>query len=268
METITIPSPDLARMSTLDLAVREIETQATAYVCATALDFEAGGAAIARIRSLDGMFEDIYKPIKQAHDANKLVTLNQEKLKRVPLANAKLAISNRMLAWKAADDRRRNDERLQIEAAERKRAEDARLATALQMEARQKETGNAALQHDIEQLLDQPLDIAPSYAPPAAKAGSGVKVVGRMQVSITDTKAFLVSLGATLMAENLGPGDQIAKPTLTRYASRTLVGILDNPALHEKIADAFLPALRTLKTARGDAFNVPGVTAERKDGLG
>lgn len=251
-----IPEPDHEALSKLDAQVADIAALASAFTCANADDYQAGAVRVLQIRNLDKFFEDIYKPIKKAHDAAKAVTLDEERRKRAPLDEAKRAIGSQMLAWKAAEEQREKAARQIAQAAAKRQAEERVLAQAVEMAERGAASGNQTLQREAERLLDRPLQhVLPVSTRSVVPKVAGVKTVERLVVEITDLPALLMAVGVAV--------DQ-SQP----HPVRSLDGLLDNETTRTKLAEVFATILRPVAQFRGDAFHVPGVVARKKDGLG
>lgn len=262
-----IPQADSASLTQLEASVVSIRKQAEEFKCVTAQDYLSGDVAIGRIRKLDATFEAIYKPIKQAHDAAKKVVLDQERLKRTPLEEAKKIIGDKMVKWNEDQSRIAEARRKELEEREVKRAEEERLAMAEQLTEHAEATGNAALKEEAVAMLDQPLDLAPVNMPMFAPKTTHTKMVGRKDVTVTDMRAFLIELGLTLFIYDARctPGLRAA---LIQFSNRQLEGLIENADTVEKVAAAFKAPLKAIQQQRGTSMSIAGVSGGTKKGIG
>lgn len=260
---------DQAKLTKVEQAIAEIETQADAYLCDSPHDFEYGGMLVARVRQTDGILETLYKPVKQIMDAAKKGILDEEKKKRGPLERAKTLIGSKMLAWKTMVDQQARATAKALQDVEQARAQEAALTRAIEMETRAKATDNPALLKEAERVLERPVQMAPitvqSVAPKLTS--SGVKTVSRLSLEVTDIAQMLLAVAATELLSR--PICDIAVRTaLKPYVCRTADGLLDSAANKQKVADLFISLLRDVARMRGDAFAVPGMVAGKREGLG
>jgi hypothetical protein len=262
-----IPRVNEESLTRFQRMLGDIRTQATEYACVGLEDYQAGDRAVGRIRELSQMFVELFKKSKAAASKAHKDICAEEKSYLDPLEQAKRDIGARMLAWKATEDKRKADERRLLEAAELKRAEDARLAQAVALSEHAQRVGNEALKHEAVALLDQPLDIAPVQQSRTVPSGGFTKVVGRQIVEVTNLRILLAAIGATLISD-----DPDCDPDLRRllhpYYVRLTGDVCADPKRVEKLSDAVATWLRVEYQARGESFKVPGVKAYRKEGLG
>ena len=269
-EAALIPRVSTESMSRLDLAVHDIAAQASIYQCNSREDFVVGDTAIGRIRQLDKLFEGIFTPLKRFHDALKAKVLDEERAKRSPLDNAKRRIGAEMIVWESMEKKRAAELQHKLQEAERHRAEAVRLAQVIAMEDFAKQTGKVEFVKKAEALLDAPLDIAPTQlAPTTMFTGRATKSVNRLEVEITDLKALLITIGATLLSETsqLTSADPL-RARLQPYVNKCVVGLLDSEDNRARLSAALVTWARNEAKNRGEAFNVPGITASKKPGLG
>jgi vacuolar-type H+-ATPase subunit I/STV1 len=133
--------PDL--MEKVDPVVEE----ARALVVATKEDVETARSKGRIINALISEVEATFRPIKQAQDAAKKVTLEQEKKPLAPLQEAKSIVAGKITAWDQA-------ERKRIEEAQRKQAQEEERRRQLALEnARKKLDKLMAGMTDDKQML-------------------------------------------------------------------------------------------------------------------
>lgn len=284
-----IPQVNPMTITRLEAAVMEVDLIAREYQCQTQDDYALGDQVIARTRKLESFFTSVHKPLKDWWTAGLAKAREQEQARLGPLAAAKKSIGARMLAWKAAEDKRIADERKAQTEAERKAAEDRRLAQAEAIAARGRETHNPALEQAALDMLDKPLDIVPAQTRQAKPAGTVTKTVKRLtlvgqwawrlaagadgahvakmtdadweaakQIKGKDLEDLIICVGATLLAQREDVSEEL-RQGLKPYSSRCAEA-------------AALTANTTWITAearqRGEAFKLGGVQAVYREGLG
>ena len=269
-EASLIPRVSTESMSRLELAVQDIAAQAAAYQCNSREDFVVGDAAIGRIRQLDKVFDGVYTPLKRFHDAMKSKVLNEERAKRSPLDNAKRLVGAQMIVWEVAEKKRIAELQQKLQEEERRRAEAVRLAQAIALAEHAEQTSQPELAKQAEALLDAPLDIAPvRLAPTTMTTGRATKSVDRRKVEVTDLKALLIVIGATLLSESgeLVGADPL-RARLQPYVNKSVAGLLDAEENRARLSAALVTWARNEAKNRGEAFKVPGITVSKEPGLG
>lgn len=102
--------------------INPIVIDAQSLMVSTREDVEKARAMGKGINALISTVEATFRPIKQAQDAAKKVTLDQEKRHLAPLRQAKGIIADKITAWDEAERKRIEEEhRLAAQEAERKR---------------------------------------------------------------------------------------------------------------------------------------------------
>lgn len=285
----TVPRLSQVSIERLDNAVTEITSQAESFECKTDADYLAGDKAVQRIRSLDKLFENTYKPLKDWWAARQGEARADEQARRGPLETAKKLYGERMLAWKSERDKRATErKRLEDEQA-RQRAEELRLSEAAKKEEEGNRTGNQALKDEAVAMLDRPLDIVPTFLPPSTpKLGGGrggTKVVKQQvvvgvgsydklskdghrltdaewdtarEISGRDIEDLIICIGASLIVYDREAPEPV-KAYLKQFASR----MADPLAL-----SANTKWLTTQAIDRGEAFSLGGVKRVIKERLG
>ncbi len=109
--------------------VTPVVEEARALMVATKEDVELARTMGKGINALISEVEATFKPIKQAQDAAKKVTLDQEKKHLAPLQEAKGILAGKITAWDEAE-RRRIEEEERARAQEEERKRQAALAAA------------------------------------------------------------------------------------------------------------------------------------------
>jgi hypothetical protein len=263
----TVAQLNVQSLERLDAAVATYTKRSQEFECLTAQDYIEGGKAVVAIRSLDTLYGDFFTPIKRWWDARKQEVLDDEKKRRGPLATAKELFGTKLLAWKQAEEARQEKIRVAREAAELALAEEHRLQQAAELEARAKETGSAELMQRSLDIMDMPLDIAPTIVGRSVPKVDGFKTVARAQVVVTDLRLALQTIGATLLASDPACPEPL-RALLRPLACKSVDGLLDDPARVEKLSAPLATFFKDVAKVRGSAFVMPGVSAGKKQGIG
>lgn len=161
--TIDFPSPG---------AELVYETPAPgALVVQSPEEYTATAEHLKTIKAFQRRVTDWFRPLKnKAFDAHKALCTEELKLLR-PSQDDESRIKRALVAYDDEQARIRREERIRLEAAQRQRDEDERLAQAAALERQAAATGEAAYQEAAEQLLAQPLALTPvePFTPAAPK---------------------------------------------------------------------------------------------------
>lgn len=263
-----VPRVDKDKLSKIDQMSHDVLAIAEAYRCQAEPDFVRGGEYIASLRSIDGFYNAIYTPIKQAMDSAKAIVLGEEKGKRVPLALAKKAIEVQMIAWKAADDKAKKDAAAQEMELARARAQESALQEAVRLTERAEATGNTALAAEAERVLERPLQVTPVIMPRTPVLSGGVKVVSRLDLQVTHAGRALLAVAATMLYHDETTTLEEQRFLKPHYCSCARDLIPTGSPGHTKMQDLLISLFREEAKKRGTAFQVPGMSAGKKDGLG
>jgi hypothetical protein len=169
--------------------------------------------------------KEFFKPIKQAQDAAKRVTLDKEKSELKGPEEASKILGAKMAAWNSEQKRIRDEaERKAREAAE-KEAEEQRLREAEEAEA----AGDTEL---ADEILDQPIAPVAPQLPPEPEKLKGVSYRTTWSAEVVDMMSLI----------NYVAG----KPELAY------------------LLDANMPNLNRMAVSQKDSMQIPGVRAVPK----
>jgi len=161
--------------STLKLAAfMEVNSQDTyEMACEAIIDFKDS------IKTREAFF----KPAKQALDAAKKIILDWEKAAVGPLQRAIGIVEPKAIKWKHEEEEKSEKERRRLEAIERQKEEDHRVAEAARLE----KAGQAEL---AQQVLETPREVARVVVPPPVQKVMGLSPSKRWDFEIVDSSAI------------------------------------------------------------------------------
>jgi hypothetical protein len=297
-KAITPPQMNSTSLTRLDEAVDRIELASNEFVCASAEDYEIGAKTVGNIRKLTTMYENVFAPMKRWWTERLNEARGEETQRTGRLDTAKKTFERKMLTWKSAEDKRKAELQRQQNELEKKRAEERRLQQAEELAARGKETGNAKLEQAALDILDRPLDIAPTRVATTVPtlSGTGVHTVKRKTVVARrayarlaklaadqnrlmtdaewkeaaelkgeDLEDLIICVGATLLLERTDllpsePNATLIRAFLSKFASR---------CAHSNVFKGVDAAWVKREFAnRGDTFALGGIEVVLKEGLG
>ena len=230
MEASRVLTPEVQEVTTTALAVPD---QARAIVVTDNASYAAAAELLITIKGIRRKIEDTFKPIKQKMDAAKKEVLDQERAADAPLRQAEDYLKPQLAKWDAEQERIRREEERRLQDEARKREEEARLAAAIEAE-------QAGAKEEAEQILEQPVYVAPVVVPKATpKVAGGPVFQTRWFASVTDIKALCRAVADGKASTEYVMG--LEKDRLTGIVS--------------------CPALNKMATALKGTMNVPGVQA-------
>lgn len=173
----------LAYPNTDGLRTRILEwtDAANALEVCDAVSYKTGAALLKEIKAVLKEIGDTFdEPIKDAHIAHRAMIAAKKKHTE-PREVAEYIVKGKMVKWQRAETDRVEADRRVLEAAERKREEDRRLAAAERLEAQ----GRTA---EAEAVIDEPVVTAPIVMPPAAPKVAGISTRRVWKFRIVDVE--------------------------------------------------------------------------------
>lgn len=163
--------------------------QANAMTVVDAPTYEDAGAIIKGLAGLASKIEQHYKPtIDAAHASHKAAIKARDEFLK-PVQDARLSLSSKMSAWRAAEERKRQEAERQARADALKAEEERRLSAAIQAEER----GDKQL---AETIIAAPVVAQAVVVPTSVPKIGGVSVTTRWTYRIVDEalipRAFLM----------------------------------------------------------------------------
>lgn len=175
-------------METKEIMVKEagIVQEATTLEVGNAAQYERAGGILCDIKALGKEIAGTFDPIiAKAHETHK-EALASKKKHQDPLDKAERLIKTKMLAYAEAEREKAEAEKLRLEAIERKRIEDERLASA-------QEFSDVGLHEEAERFLDAPIVVKEAKVQAEPKVfGIGIKITYKAEVD--DFKALVKSV--------------------------------------------------------------------------
>lgn len=174
--TTALACPDTDGIRTLTL---DASDAADAMVVTNPIEYETAGIFLQHVKGILKQIAATFDgPIHDAHEAHRSIIAAKKK-HADPLTAAERIVKGKMLAWKRAETERLEAERRELEAAERAREEERRLAEA----ERLAEQGRAA---EADAVLEAPVTTPPVVMPPAAPKVAGVSTRHVWKFEIVD----------------------------------------------------------------------------------
>lgn len=223
-------TPEAEEVTTRALTIPE---QANAVKIVDAGSYVKAGELWNNIRELRKKVKDSFDPIiKKAHEAHR-EALDRKAAVDAPLDAAERTVKKAMNAWDEEQERIRREEERRLQEEARKREEEARLQAAIEAE-------QAGAKEEAEQILAEPVPVAPVIVPKATpKVAGGPVFQTRWFASVTDIKALCRAVADGKASTEYVMG--LEKDRLTGIVS--------------------CPALNKMATALKGTMNVPGVQA-------
>ena len=185
------------------------------------------------IRALRAKVKESFDPIIQKAHAAHRAALDSKAKVDAPLEVAEKTVKKAMNAWDEEQERIRQEEQRRLQEEARKREEEARLAAAIEAE-------QAGAKEEAEQILEEPVPVAPVIVPKATpKVAGGPVFQTRWFASVVDIKALCRAVADGKASTEYVMG--LEKDRLTGIVS--------------------CPALNKMATALKGTMNVPGVQA-------
>jgi uncharacterized protein YajQ (UPF0234 family) len=185
----------------------DLQGQAKALEITTPETFEIAGGYLKAIKALGKEVGDTFKPvIAKAHEAHK-AALEAMGKHQAPLDDAERALKGKMTVYVEAERAKARAEQARLEAIERKRIEDERIAEAQEMT----ESGRSDI---ADQMLDAPVVVAPVKVQAEIKL-DGVHFSEKARADLVDLMALVKAVAAgTVPLEALSPN----MPALNAWA--------------------------------------------------
>lgn len=169
-------------------------------------------------------------------------------------------------AWLRVKEERARQAAAEEEERRRQRAQDEVLDAAIDLAA----TGDPLCAATAEQMLEQPVEVAPAYMPPAAPAVAGLRgPQNRFEVVVEDQAATLLALAASEMLAALHTIKPKDLPSSARKAVEAFLQRFDPApagavawALRRDILDT--ASITVVARRQGDRFHLAGVSAGRR----
>ncbi len=124
-------------------------------------DFANWGERLRAIATFRRKVTEWFAPMKSKAAAAHKEVCEKERQALAQAVADEAVIKRALVHYQAEQDRKRREERLALEAAERRKQEDIRLAEAAALEREAHATGNIALQEAADQLIESPVIVAP-----------------------------------------------------------------------------------------------------------
>jgi len=223
-------TPEAEEVTTRALTIPE---QANAVKIVDADSYVKASKLWQDIRAIRAQVKESFDPIiKRAHEVHR-EALDRKAKVDAPLEMAEKTVKKAMNAWDEEQERIRREEERRLQDEARKREEEARLAAAIEAE-------QAGAKEEAEQILEQPVYVAPVVVPKATpKVAGGPVFQTRWFASVTDIKALCRAVADGKASTEYVMG--LEKDRLTGIVS--------------------CPALNKMATALKGTMNVPGVQA-------
>lgn len=157
-----------------------------------------------------------HKPIKDAaYAAHKAAVAAENKL-LVPLQQAEVILKRGIAAWDTEQDRLRRQRQVEMEAAQRKMDEDARLAIAAEAER------NGASEETIKEILETEV-IAPVVVhQPTYKKSNNISTSQRWHAEVVDMRLLCDAIVQGKASVNLVKPDMAALNSMARAMKGTM----------------------------------------------
>jgi len=166
----------------------DLQAQAKALEITTAETFEIAGGYLKALKALGKEVADTFKPvIAKAHEAHKSALEAMGK-HQAPLDDAERALKGKMTVYVEKEREKARAEQNRLEAIERKRIEDERLAEAQEM-------ANAGRADVADQMMDAPVVVAPIKVQAEPKL-DGVHFSERARAELIDFPALIRAVAA------------------------------------------------------------------------
>lgn len=144
-----------------------IPTRAEALVVDSAAAYEVAAGFLRDLKTVRKRVDETFDPsIRKAHEAHKAAVALKKQFTD-PLDAGERIIKGKITGYLSAEERRRREEELKLQAEAQQRAEEARIAEAVALE-------QAGYQGAAEQAIATPVKAAPVLLPPAAPKVAGL----------------------------------------------------------------------------------------------
>ncbi len=176
--------------------VQELETQALsvperakAITVKTATEYGAACELLKTIKGLRFDIESTFKPIRESAHATWKATIRQQEVVEQPLQEAENLLKPQIAAYLREEERKRHEEQMRIQKAEREREERERLEKAVILD----EIGETAMAN---QVLEEEVYIPPVILPKTAPKVAGISMRGTWSAQVTDLMQLVKAVAA------------------------------------------------------------------------
>ena len=177
--------------------------------------YDRAAEMVVQIVTLRKRVVEHHAPIKKAtHDAHKAAVAAEKKLLD-PLQQAEMMLKRSIGAWDQEQENKRLEAQRQLEEAQRKADEEARLSLAAEAEE------NGADAETVDEILETPVVAPVAVAQPTYQKANGVNTFLRWRAEVVDLKALCRAVADGKASSMLVQANMVALNQMARAQKQT-----------------------------------------------